>query len=95
MFRHLRGSFEKKSKQLSQGDSLYYRIHKITSLFLNEKKIPEATLADIQIEYNEKTRILTIQVPYKVVANEISLQLNDLYGELKKDNITLKRVMVV
>ena len=95
MFRSLRSAFDRKSKQLAQGDQIHLRIQKAINSFLTSIQLPEVYVQSTRGEYNSKDNILTIHTSHKIVASEISLHLDSLQEECKKNNIHLRRILVV
>lgn len=94
MFRSLQRSFEKKLSQFKKGNEKGTDVRRFISSFLENQRFSQDVINTIKIDYNNKTGVVTIYVPHKIIASEISMRSEDMRAHLKGEGVEIRRIIV-
>ncbi|MBI2065303.1 MAG: hypothetical protein HYT62_04595 [Candidatus Yanofskybacteria bacterium] len=79
---------------MSNSENITIKTTGIVNLFLKDhfKHSPQNKL--FNIGYTQKDKTLLIEAGNKILANELSLRLTDLYDQFKKEGIQLAKILI-
>jgi len=94
MFRSLGNLFEKKRNLMGSSENNSLRIIGVTNSFLKDQFGHSAQNKLFNINYSQKEGALLVEAGNKIMANELSLRLTELYSQFQKNKIKLNKILI-
>lgn len=95
MFRSLGGTLEKRKRQLIKTDTKSNNITDVFNQFLEENFREYKDFFKWGVEYNPNDGRVIIKTESKVIANEISLKMEQLARLFKERNIKVSKIIIL
>ena len=94
MFRSLGNLFEKKINLMGSSENNSLRIIGVTNSFLKDQFGHSVQNKLFNINYSQKEGTLLVEAGNKIMANELSLRLTELYSQFQKNKIKLNKILI-
>ena len=94
MLKRIDNVFERRKKSLIKSQGITKQIKDNLQTFLKEKFSSDLKGLSIKIAYQSNENSLTIQTSSKVIANELTINLQGIEESLQKSNLKLSRILI-